>query len=383
MTGKEKSNKFASLLEESFKKRKKIETGASYDSIVTSVKNDYVFILTIQDKISGIISVEEFEDAIPSKNDKLLVYFLYENHGDYYFTTCISDKNISEDNIETAYHKEIPVYGAVVQEINGGYEVKVGEFTGFCPYSQIDHELKQEKIIGKEMKFIIHEIRGNKLVLSQKKISDKEKELKKEILKAELKEGAYVTCKIKSIQNYGIKVEMNGVDALIPNNEATYKRKFDLNSEFHIGQVLHAKILTMNWEENRFILSIKDFIEDPWAKSVPFKEGDIISGTVDMVKPYGIFMKLSDTFSALVPQKETGLDPRTPLVGHFKVGDSYDIFIMEVNPEKRQISASIQKALDSKEKMEYQQYINNNNQGSSSGSTSSFGLLLKKSLENK
>ncbi|MCE9500923.1 MAG: S1 RNA-binding domain-containing protein, partial [Leptospira sp.] len=257
-----------------------------------------------------------------------------------------------------------------------------GEFIAFCPFSQIDTDLKGKTLTGSKIRFMISDItreKNSRIILSQKKISDKEKELKKEILKTELQVGQFVTCKIKSLHKFGIIVDMGGVDALVPASEASHKKNSELEKEFSIGQTLRAKVLSIDWKENRISLSIKDFLVDPWSNSVNFKEGDIITGTVESIKQFGIFVKLNENFSGLVPNKETGLSQKTPVSNHFKPGDSVEVFVTEVNPSKRQIALSVQKAKDARERMDYSKYL----QDTDTKSVSSFGLLLKKSLSKK
>ena len=122
---------------------------------------------------------------------------------------------------------------------------------------------------------------------------------------------------------------------------------------------------------------MKDSSNDPWAKAVPFKEGDIVKATVDSIKNFGVFVKLNEHFHALLPTKETGYPPRTSLSNHFKAGDILEVFITEVNPEKKQIAVSLSKARDAKDRIDYENYISEQK----STSESSFGLLLKKSLK--
>ncbi|HMV44353.1 MAG TPA: 30S ribosomal protein S1, partial [Leptospiraceae bacterium] len=78
-----------------------------------------------------------------------------------------------------------------------------------------------------------------------------------------------------------------------------------------------------------------------------------------------------------LPTKETGYPPRTSLSNHFKAGDILEVFITEVNPEKKQIAVSLSKARDAKDRIDYENYISEQK----STSESSFGLLLKKSLK--
>lgn len=377
------SSEFDRLLEESFKKRQSIEPGSRHEAKVTAVKNDYVFIRTVENKITGNIPIEEWrEEVLPKVGDTLVVYFLKENSGDFYFTTCLSGDNLTEEHMEMASQFEIPVLGQMLTEANGGWDVKLGSHPAFVPFSQLDGSLKGTNIAGKRIKFVISEIgkKQNKIVLSQKKIADKERETKKQLLREELKVGIFVSCTVKSIHKFGLIVDMDGFDALVPQSEATYKKNADLTTEFRVGETLRAKILTLDWATNKISLSVKDFLSDPWSGNLPFKESDIVTGTLESIKPFGLFVRLGDDFSGLVPNKETGVPSRTPLNTVFNPGQKLEVFVLEINPEKRQIALSISKASEAKDRLEYQEYMSKEE---TSGSVSSFGLALQKSLEKK
>lgn len=379
-----KKNDFASLLEESFQKRKKIEEGAPFLARITSIKSDYIFIITTNEKIKGIIPNEEFtESGVNIKiGDEIKAHFLKENYGDYYFTTILAGENLELKNLFLANRFEIPVIGQISSETTGGYDVKLGEITAFLPFSQIDNEFKGKNISGKKFRLAVIEIqegKNGKIILSQKKISEKERNLKVENLKNELKEGSFVTGNVKSIHKFGLILDIGGIDALVPTSETSYKKNIDLNKEFAIGQTLRARVLSFDWKEKKVSLTIKDFIDNPWAKSFPFKEGDLVEGVVDSIKPFGVFIKLNENFTGLVPNKETGLPLRTPPSNHFKSGEKIEVCITEVNLEKKQIALSISKAKEIRERSDYEGYL----KADSSNSVSSFGLLLKKSMSQK
>jgi|JI8StandDraft_1071087.scaffolds.fasta_scaffold13272_2 ribosomal protein S1 len=377
------ANEFDRLLEESFKKRKSIEPGSRHEGKVVSVKNDYVFIRTVGTNIVGNISSEEWKEETPPKaGDLLTVYFLKEESGDYYFTSCLTGESITEDHLAIAISSEIPIWGQIAIESNGGYDVKIGSFHGFVPYSQLDAEHKGKELYGNKFKFIVTELNSKtqKAILSQKKISDREKETKKKILQGELKEGMFVTCRIKSIHKFGLIVDMDGFDALVPSSEATFRKNADLEKEFQVGESLRAKIISLNWEEGKFSLSAKDFLQDPWALKVPFRESDILTAEIESIKPFGIFARLNESFSGLIPNKETGVPQRTPVNTVFSPGQKIEVFVLEVNPEKKQIALSITKATEAKDRLEYQQYLKADEDPKA---VSSFGLLLKQSLEKK
>lgn len=367
---------FQKLLDESFRKKASLETGAKVTAVVTSAKTDYVFIKVKNAGISGIILAEEFAEA-PAVGQEIEAYFLREASGDQYFTICMDGDTITKDLISVAHSSEIPVLGHIVGENDAGVEVKLGEQIGFCPFSQLDPELKKQgAVVGKRVRFLVSELGAKgKIIVSQKKIADKEREAKISVLKGELKPGMFVTCRVKSVHPFGLIVEADGLTALVPTSEATFKKNPDLSKDFHPGQVLRAKVLKLDWEENKHSFTVKDFLKDPWAQNVPFKEGDLVTGTVESIKPFGIFLKLNENFSGLVPNRETGLQNRIPAAQHFKVGESLSAFVTEVNLAKRQISLSLVKAKEVQERLDYSGYLSEE-----TSSTGSFGAILAKSL---
>ncbi|PJZ67413.1 S1 RNA-binding domain-containing protein [Leptospira wolffii] len=367
---------FQKLLDESFRKKASLETGAKVTAVVTSAKTDYVFIKVKNAGISGIILAEEFAEA-PAVGQEIEAYFLREASGDQYFTICMDGDTITKDLISVAHSSEIPVLGHIVGENDAGVEVKLGEQIGFCPFSQLDPELKKQgAVVGKRVRFLVSELGAKgKIIVSQKKIADKEREAKISVLKGELKPGMFVTCRVKSVHPFGLIVEADGLTALVPTSEATFKKNPDLSKDFHPGQVLRAKVLKLDWEENKHSFTVKDFLKDPWAQNVPFKEGDLVTGTVESIKPFGVFLKLNENFSGLVPNRETGLQNRIPAAQHFKVGESLSAFVTEVNLAKRQISLSLVKAKEVQERLDYSGYLSEE-----TSSTGSFGAILAKSL---
>lgn len=367
---------FQKLLDESFRKKAALEAGARVTALVTSAKTDYVFIKVKDAGISGIILADEFTEA-PKPGQELEAYFLQEVSGDQYFTTCLNGDTIGKDMISVAHNAEIPVLGHIVGENEAGVEVKLGDQTGFCPFSQLDPELKKQgNAVGKRVRFLVSEVGAKgKIIVSQKKIADKEREAKISVLKGELKPGMFVTCRVKSIHTFGLIVEADGLTALVPTSEATFKKNPDLAKDFHPGQVLRAKVMKLDWNEGKHSFTVKDFIQDPWAQNVPFKEGDLVNGVVESIKPFGVFVKLNENFSGLVPNRETGLQNRIPAAQHFKVGDAVSAFVTEINLSKRQISLSLVKAKEVQDRLDYSGYLSEE-----TSSTGSFGAILAKSL---
>jgi len=373
---------FASLLEESYKKRKSIEPGSMHQSTVTRKAKDFVFIQTIPEKIKGIINAEEFieneEDLKPGQS--LKVYFLEEQSGDYLFTTCLHTEDITAERLNLSLDNDLPIMGQIMNSVNGGYEVKLGDFSGFCPFSQFESNLKSEDLQGRKLKFVVTDLDKKRIILSQRKITDREREAVVDVLKSQWKVGSFVTASVVSIQKSGLQVQIEGLSAFVPGSEASYSKGPNLEKEFKLGQSIKAKIIELDWTSNRIILSAKDFLKDPWSSRMPFREGQIVEGSVDSIKTFGIFIKLTDEFHGLVPNRENGLNNKANPANEYNHGQKIRVLILEINPVKRQIALSITRAKETDERLEFQEYLTPEQE---SHSTSSFGLILKKSLDKK
>jgi ribosomal protein S1 len=376
---------FEKLLEENLKSRKSIEPGSPHRARVSRVAKDFVFIESIPEKIRGVISADEFSEEFwtgknPEPGMELDVFFLEEESGDYLFTHSLQGDDITGARLELSQNWDLPIWGSFSQKQANGWDVKIGDFLGFCPFSQIEPRLKSEELLGQKFRFVVTDIDKKKIYVSQRKIADREKQARVDVLKSEWKVGSFVTANIVSIQKSGLQVNLEGLQAFVPASEATYSRNANLEKEFKLGQSLKAKIIELDWTQNRVILSAKDFLKDPWSTRLPFKEGDIMEGTVESIKNFGLFVQLTGEFHGLVPNRETGIPHRGNPATEFQPGSKVKVFVMEVNPEKRQISLSIARAKETEDRMEYQKYLTNE---SEVATTSSFGLALKKSLEKK
>ena len=147
------------------------------------------------------------ESKTISENDKIKVFFLGYINGEMRFTTKIAGDKADKSMLENAFQNGIPVEGKVEKEIKGGFEVKIGETRGFCPYSQMGFKQKEEPsfYIGKVLSFKISEYKesGRNVLVSNRAILEAENQAKMDELKATLKVGMKVKGAIISLQKYG------------------------------------------------------------------------------------------------------------------------------------------------------------------------------------
>ncbi len=374
---------FAKLLEENLNQKRKIEPGSLHLCTVLRDFGGFFFIRTKgEHPIEGVVGKEEFseEENLPKPGDALSLYFLWENSGDNIFTYCLSGDGITNATLNLALQHGIPIRGQVVQSQQDGWIVKLGGYFGFCPTSQWEKDLRDLDLVGRKFKFAVTFLERKKIRLSQRKISEREREKRLEILRSSWEEGKYVTGRISSIHKKGLVVEIEGIQAFVPASEASLYPDPDLTKEFQIGEIIQGKILEWNPDRNRFRIGIRDFLKDRSSVVLPFQEGDILEGRIERIKPFGYFIRLDENFTGLVPAREVEKLARADRGRAYTPGEKVKVFVIEVNPQKRQITLSIEKAKELEDRLEYEKYLVSEEE---IGSTGSLGWILKKSLDAK
>lgn len=240
----------------------------------------------------------------------------------------------------------------------GGLLVEYEGVRGFLPVSQLSAEHyprvgsndkdeilhRLNNLVNKSLKVCILDAdrKTNKLIFS-------EKEAAKETLAArfeKMKVGDTVTGIATGVVDFGIFVNVEGIEGLIHISEISWERVNNPSDYVKVGQTVDAKIIAI--DKDRLSLSMKQLTEDPWLSEVAkFKAGDVVDGTVTRITPFGAFVQLSPSVEALVHVSElggaSGADPEKV----FTLNERKDFKVLEVDKENRKISLSL---ADSKKK---------------------------------
>ena len=127
------------------------------------------------------------------------------------------EKSTDIEAYQNAYEHRIPVKGTVIETNQGGFKVALGSIKGFCPHSQIDiHPREAEYYIQNQFEFEITELKTSEVILSRKRILQRQREEKKEALLQTLKVGEQYSGRIVRLTNFGAFVDLGGIDGLIP-----------------------------------------------------------------------------------------------------------------------------------------------------------------------
>jgi small subunit ribosomal protein S1 len=342
------ANDLEKMYEQSFSGMGFYKTGQAVKTEVVSISKDCVF-LQLNGKSEGILDRDEMTDKdgnlTVKVGDQLRVFFLNAENGEMRFTTKINGTTAGAEMLEQAYLEKIPVEGLVEKEIKGGYEIRIGEFRAFCPYSKMGKKRSDNsaEYIGKRLSFKIQEYNdnGRSILVSNRVIYEEARQERLEELKKTLQEGMVVTGAIKSIQSFGAFVDLGGIQALLPVSEISRSRVEDIHALLSVGQEIQASILQIDWRNERISLSMKSLLADPWETAVEkYPKGSKHTGKVVRLADFGAFVSLESGIDGLMHSSEISKAGSygANREANVKLGQSVSVEVLGVDQTNRRIS---------------------------------------------
>jgi small subunit ribosomal protein S1 len=261
--------------------RKGFNQGDIVSATVVHIGKEYVT-LDVNAKSAGLMPVsdvfDEEEEVTIKIGDKIDVAFVAMRKDSFIFAKA--DKAESEAmpsvdaTLQYAFNHAVAIQGKVEKEIKGGFEVTVAGQRGFCPFSQIDIARKPaETYIGETFQFQITEYgaddRGVNLIVSRRKILEKEMEVAKEYLRDTIEEGKTINGTIANVTNFGAFVELGGLQGLVPVREISWDKVTDPNLFVKTGDLVTVKVIAVDWERDRISLSIRQCQAKPLKPRTP------------------------------------------------------------------------------------------------------------------
>jgi len=302
-------------------------------------------------KSDGIIPIEQFspeEAAQLRPGDELEVYL--EEAEDAKGNLILSREKAKKlqvwDDLNAAYEKGSIIKGRVVSKVKGGLTVDIG-VPAFLPGSQLDVRLVRDvgQYLGRvlDVKIIkMNSGRGN-IVLSHRAVLEGEQQARRERLLASLSEGTLVSGIVKNVTDYGVFVDLGGIDGLLHVTDLSWGR-IDRPAElFKPGDPLEAVVLKFDREKGKVSLGLKQRTPDPWlAAAERYPVGSRVRGTVTSLAEYGAFVELEQGVEGLVHVSEMSW---TRKVRHpsslLKAGDVIEAQVLAVDPAARRMSLGI------------------------------------------
>jgi small subunit ribosomal protein S1 len=329
-----------------------LREGEVVQGTVVAVTEDEVMV-DIGFKSEGTVPASEFTDEetgeiTVSVNDEVEVFIerMNEMEGRLRLSRDRAAKLKIWKAIEASYKAEEAVTGKVLERVKGGLSVDIG-IRAFLPGSLVDlrPNRRLEDYIDTEIeaKIISFDRRRSNVVLSRKAVLEAEQSKVKDATMATLEEGKLVVGAVKNITDYGVFVDLGGLDGLLHITDISWGRVGHPSEYFQVGDEVEVVILRFDRERERVSLGYKQRFEDPWVL-VPEKYpvGKRIEGSVVSIVDYGAFVALEEGVEGLIHVSEMSWtkkvkNPRSLL----EVGQEVEVVVSEVDAEKRRLSLSL------------------------------------------
>lgn len=351
--GDDTTEDFAALLADHLSTPRRYRQGQQVAGEVVKVTPDWVFV-SLDGKNEGVIDSIEFKD-----DDGNLKIEVGKRVDAYVVSTGRDDETIrlsramgrgagQLEQLEQAFGAGIPVEGKITARNKGGYEVTLGSVRGFLPISHLDtrrvSEEDADKWVGQTHRFLITRIKGKDVVLSRRVLLEQEAAKQREAMKDQLKEGAVVNGKVRSLRDYGAFVEIvPGIEGLLHVSEMSWTRIDNPRDMLQEGQDVAVVILKYDAEAGKMSLGLKQLGGDPWLTAdQQFRSGDTVTGKVVRLAPFGAFVSLAEGIDGLVHISNMSWAKRVSKPEDVvQLGDVVQVQVMDVDLANRRINLGL------------------------------------------
>jgi small subunit ribosomal protein S1 len=342
---------FAEMFEESLVNQE-LRRGAVVTGTVVAIQPDSV-VVNAGLKSEGIIPIIEFKnpqgDLEVAVGDEVEVSL--EAIEDGFGETRLSREKAKRDQVwrrlEESFEKEEIVKGVISGKVKGGFTVDIDEIRAFLPGSLVDVRPVRDPVYleGKELEFKVIKLdkRRNNVVVSRRAVVETEFSAEREALLESLQEGIVVKGIVKNLTDYGVFVDLGGIDGLLHITDMAWKRVKHPSEIVNVGDEIDVKVLKFDRERNRVSLGMKQLGQDPWADLARrYPSGSRLFGKITNIADYGCFVEIEEGVEGLVHVSEmdwTNKNVNPSKVVH--IGQEVEVTVLDIDEERRRISLGI------------------------------------------
>ncbi len=340
------------MYEESFKR---FQEGEVVVGKIISVDKDYVLV-DIGYKSEGQIRIREFIDEegniTAKEGDTVEVMVEWWDEDDE--VVVLSKEKAAKvkvwEDIKKAFDDNGIITGTIESRVKGGFSVDIG-VQAFLPGSQADLRpiRNLDEMVGQTLPFKIlkYNRKRSNIVLSRRVILEQEREQQRNNTLSSIQENKVVEGVVKNITEYGVFVDLGGVDGLLHITDISWGRVKHPSELFSVGDKVTLKILNLDLERERVSLGMKQLTQDPWATaSEKYPVGSRITGKVVSLTDYGAFVELEEGIEGLIHVSEMSW---TRKIRHpskvVSVGEEVNAVVLDIKPESRRISLGMKQVV--------------------------------------
>jgi small subunit ribosomal protein S1 len=322
--------------------------GEVVSGVITAVDKDLVLV-DIGYKSEGQIRINEFrgeDGSITAKvGDRIEVMVeWWDDEDERVILSKEKAANIKVwEKIKTSHDEDGTITGTITSRVKGGFSVDIGVLA-FLPGSQADLRpiRNLDDMVGKtfDFKILKYNRKRSNIVLSRRVLLEKDRETKRAATLASIHEGKVMPGVVKNITEYGVFVDLGGMDGLLHITDISWGRVKHPSDLFKIGDQINVKVLNLDLEKERVSLGMKQLTPDPWTTAVgKYPVGSRVAGRVVSLTDYGAFVELEEGIEGLIHVSEMSW---TRKVRHpskvVSVGEEVEAVVLDIKPDARRIS---------------------------------------------
>jgi small subunit ribosomal protein S1 len=344
---------FEQLLD-SFEQQQKAAEGEVLKGTVLKIDGDDV-VVDIGQKSEGIVRLREFLDL--SGNVQVrpgdIIDVIIERESPDRGILLSHEKAVRLrlwDDIERAHKEGTIIQGRIVERIKGGLACDIG-VKAFLPGSQIDLRPVRnlEAFKGQDVRVRVIKLnkkRGN-IVVSRKVVLEEELTSRRSQTVDVLEEGQIVTGIVKNVTDYGVFVDVGGIDGLLHVSDLSWGRIGHPNEMVQPNDEITVKVLKFDKAKMRVSLGFKQLLPDPWSDAAErYPVGAKVRGKIVSITDYGCFVELEQGIEGLIHISEMSWSKRTKHPSKIvAAGEEIEAVVLDVNPNERRMSLSLRQAL--------------------------------------
>lgn len=353
LTGEETMEELLDIYESSISK---FEEGQVVTGTVISVGRETVLV-DVGYKSEGQISIQEFigEDGNVNVNVGDQFEVMIEVWDEEEETVLLSRDKAKKvkvwDAIKDIYDEDGTIEGVITSRVKGGFSVDIG-LQAFLPGSQADLRpiRNMDEMVGQTYTFKIlkYNKKRNNIVLSRRVLLETEREKMRSATLAAIENDKVMEGIVKNITEYGVFVDLGGVDGLLHITDISWGRVKHPSELFSVGDQIKVKILSFDFEKERVSLGMKQLTPDPWTTAADkYPIGSKIEGRVVSLTDYGAFIELEEGVEGLIHVSEMSW---TRKIRHpsqmVAVGEQVEAVVLDLKPENRRISLGIKQTVE-------------------------------------
>ncbi len=309
---------------------------------VTRVTAEQVFV-TLEDGRTGAVPLIEFSgQPLPKEGDGVSV--IIERTDERSGFLALSKRQADELTFWQSVQPGDELEGVVTGMNKGGLDIDIGGARAFLPASHVDTRRLRDisTLIGEHVRCAVTQVdrTTHDLIVSRRKIIEKERKQKRAEMLDSLVEGEIRTGTVSNLAEFGAFIDLGGVDGLLHITDMSWGRINDPTEVVQKGQELAVRVLKVDRQHGKVSLGLKQVEPNPWEGiENRYTEASRIKGRVVRLADFGAFIELEPGVDALLPASEMSWSRR---IGHpsdmVRIGDELELVVLKVDPHKRRIS---------------------------------------------